>query len=63
MEGAAAAFFFLIISRLIGRFSMYSWRAATGVVFTALQINLRAFYWAVSRWFRSALLVVSITSL
>jgi hypothetical protein len=60
MKEAAASF---CISRLIGRFSVYIWRAVTEVVFAAPQFKLQALFWAVSRWFMLALLVVSITSL
>jgi hypothetical protein len=59
MKEAAACF---CIYRLIGRFSVYIWRAVTGVVFTAPQINLRALFCTVSRWNMLAILVISITT-
>jgi len=54
---AAACF---CISRFIGRFSVYSCRAVTGVVFIALHVILRALFWAVPGCLRFALLFVSI---
>ena len=47
----------------INKVPLYSWRAVTGVVFTATKTKFGALFRAVSRWFMFVLLVVSITSL